>query len=306
MSPFEQSLFELSLRLAFHEKRGDEFQVFFSQLMGFRYPTDFIATRPWGQLGDRKCDGYLKSTRTLFQCFAPNELELSVTLKKMEEDFVGAMPHRTEFFDSWVFVHNAPDERLATDIARKLVELEGKAPGLKTQAWGFSALRKMALQLDASDLRSLLPRMPTPTTFAELTLKDVKPILEHLIATGIPDEGAVMSPPPGKIEHNSLSDASARYLKMGMARARLVGRFLASNADKTYGDRLAGLFHAHYLDLRRQNLDPDDVLVRLFHFATGPLPTGNLRADAAAWTVLAYLFEHCDIFETPPALIKAL
>ncbi|HWQ93103.1 MAG TPA: hypothetical protein VN673_15620, partial [Clostridia bacterium] len=102
MTTLQQSLFELSLRLVFHEKKGDEFQVFFSRLMGLRYPTEFIATRPWGNQGDRKCDGYLRLTRTLFQCFAPNELALADTLAKMKEDFAGALPHHKEFWDCWV------------------------------------------------------------------------------------------------------------------------------------------------------------------------------------------------------------
>src|SRR5215831_10441612 len=137
MTALQQSLFELSLRLAFYEKGGDEFQVFFSRLMGLRYPTDFIATRPWGRLGDRKCDGYQSSARTLFQCFAPNDVELAGTLGKMREDFKGALPHQKQFWDQWVFVHNAPEGRLPTDVVQELKVFETNNPGIKATAWGF-------------------------------------------------------------------------------------------------------------------------------------------------------------------------
>jgi hypothetical protein len=51
--------------------------------------------------------------------------------------------------------------------------------------------------------------------------------------------------------------------------------------------------------LAANRADPDGVLMDLFAFAAGPLPSNNLRRDAAVWTVLAYLFEHCEIFERP-------
>ncbi len=299
MTLFQQSLFELSLRLAFHEKRGDEFQVFFSRLMGLRYPTEFMATRPWGKLGDRKCDGYHAPTRTLFQCFAPNDVALADTLGKMTEDFTGALPHQKVFWDRWVFVHNAPEGRLPTDVVQMLAKFQHDHPGVTAEAWGFYALRKLALELSEVDLRSLLPAIPTPADFADLGLRDLEPIVAHLATGEEPQEGEVSPPPPGKIAHNRLSPAAARQLTLGMAYSRLLKQFLAAMPDKTDGDRIAALFRAKYQLLAREGGEPDAILMDLFAFAAGPLRSGNLRRDAAVWTVLAYLFEHCEIFERP-------
>lgn len=299
MTPLQQSMFELSLRLAFHERRGDEFQVFFSRLMGLRYPTEFIATRPWGNLGDRKCDGYHRPTRTLFQCFAPNDVALADTLGKMKEDFEGALPHQVTFWDQWVFVHNAPEGRLPTDVGQLLVKLQQDHPGVMANAWGFYALRKLALELNEVDLRSLLPSIPTPPDFADLGLRDIKPIVDHLASGEEPVDGEVTPPPPGKIAHNRLSEAAARMLTLGMAFSRLLKQYLSAHPDKTYGDRVAALFRAKYQLLAADGSEPDAVLMELFAFAAGPLPSSNLRRDAAVWTVLAYLFEHCEIFERP-------
>ena len=299
MTPLQQSIFELSFRLAFHEKRGDEFQVFFSRLMGLRYPSDFEATRPWGRLGDRKCDGYLRSTRTLFQCFAPNDVSVADTLGKVREDFAGALAHQNEFWDRWVLVHNSPEGRLPTDVSMALTALQRANPKIQTEVWGFNMLRKLALELGEVDLRSLLPHIPTPAEFADLGLRDIKPVVEHLAATFVPEEGPVVAPPAGKIAHNRLSDASAQFLTLGMAKSRLLGRYLSAHTDKGFGDRLAALFNARYRMFRSECGEPDDVLTRLFLFASGPLPTGSQRRDAAVWTVLAYFFEQCEIFDSP-------
>jgi hypothetical protein len=269
--------------------------------MGLRWPIHFIATRPWGNLGDRKCDGYLKSTRTLFQCFAPNDVGLAGTLKKMNDDFVGALPHQTNFWDEWVFVHNAPEARLPTDVVQLLTKFQSDNHGVTTNAWGFYAIRKIALELTETDLRSLLPKIPTPSEFADLGLRDIKPIVDHLATGEEPEELTVTPTPPGKIEHNRLSQAAAHMLTFGMAYSRLLKQYLAGHPDKMYGDRVAALFRSKYDMLAKNGSQPDEVLMDLFAFARGPLPTHNLRRDAAVWTVLAYLFEHCEIFENPPS-----
>lgn len=303
MTPLQQSFFELSLRLAFHEKRGDEFQVFFSRLMGLRYPTDFVATRPWGNVGDRKCDGYQRSTRTVFACFAPNDVALADTLGKIKEDFEGALPHQKQFWNKWVFVHNAAEGRLPTDVVQALEQFQKDHPAITAEAWGFHALRKIALELSEIDLRSLLPTIPTSKDFADLGLRDIKPIVDHLATAAEPQEAPVAAPPPNKLAHNKLSPAAARQLTLGMAYSRLLRQYLSAHPDKTYGDRVAALFRAKYELLKNDNPVPDDLLVELFRFAAGPLPTGSLRRDAAVWTVLAYLFEHCEIFERPPDVV---
>ena len=117
---FAEYHYELHLRLKFHEETGDAFQVLFSRLLSKTYPDDFHPTRPWGNVGDRKCDGYRVSTRALYQCYAPSELTLEKAKAKIVADFEGALAHHGEFWDTWVFVHNAVD---ASAIYHPLVRL---------------------------------------------------------------------------------------------------------------------------------------------------------------------------------------
>jgi hypothetical protein len=46
---------------------GTAFQDRFADLMELAFPRDFQRIRPYGKQGDQKCDGYLASTRTVFQ-----------------------------------------------------------------------------------------------------------------------------------------------------------------------------------------------------------------------------------------------
>lgn len=71
MDRIQQLNYEKDFRIAFLESKGDGFQRLFERLMSKAHPNDFMACRPWGNVGDRKNDGYLPSARILFQSYAP-------------------------------------------------------------------------------------------------------------------------------------------------------------------------------------------------------------------------------------------
>lgn len=69
MDALAQAWFETRFELLFLKARGDDFQRLLGRAMSMAYPGDFVQTRPWGNLGDEKCDGYLRSQRRFFQCY---------------------------------------------------------------------------------------------------------------------------------------------------------------------------------------------------------------------------------------------
>src|SRR3954471_14061066 len=109
MDVYARSWFQIRFQNKFIRLKGNAFQDFFADIMSRRYPNDFIRTRPWGAVGDRKNDGYLRSERTLYQVYAPNEMTASAAVSKIQEDFNEALPHWEDFFNKWIFVHNALD-----------------------------------------------------------------------------------------------------------------------------------------------------------------------------------------------------
>ena len=71
----QDAYYEEKFQNAFLRAKGDEFQTFFERLMGYAHKADFMACRPWGNQGDRKNDGFLKSERRLFQVLWPQRDE---------------------------------------------------------------------------------------------------------------------------------------------------------------------------------------------------------------------------------------
>lgn len=301
MDRVQQYGYLLAFENRFLKAKGDGFQRLFEELMGRVYPADFEACRPYGPQGDRKNDGYLPSQRTLFQLYAPYEIDSARTIAKVKEDFFGAVQHWRDHFDCWIFVHNAFDVRLPPNVIETLAEIRRDHPGLVIKTWGYLELETEFRKLDAPVLASWLGVMPTAEDKSRLGFAEIKAVVEHLkLVPGEP--GGTPRPVPfGKIEFNLLSEAVAAYLKIGMEKAPLVGDYFARCRDPMYGVRVATSFKARYGELRDRSpaLHPAEIWGELEDWAGGNQTT-NPTEKLAIIAVLAWLFDHCDIFEEPP------
>lgn len=297
MDQFTRHCFELSFRCAFLEKHGEAFQDLFSSIMEKRYPSDFIRTRPWGNQGDRKNDGYVRSTRTLFQVYAPNEVEESKTLTKIDDDYTGALPHWSDHFDTWVFVHNSM-QGLGPGVTKKLLDLDSGHQNVRVRSWGFEELRQVVFELTFPELASLLGPIPSRTDLINIQYPEVEMVLRTLESRSALQSDEIRPVPPRKLEANSLSDAVAMLLKAGMGSSNKVRDYFGKHYDPKLGDRVAQAFRCEYEALRNANLAPDDIFAWLQLIGNGTSLAPPSR-QAATLTVLAYLFEECDIFERP-------
>lgn len=293
----EQAYYELKFELSFRQAKGDSFQEFFEKLMSMAYRGDFVPCRPWGNIGDKKNDGFLKSEKRLFQVYAPNEMEANRAKAKITEDFDGAKKHWGQYFEKWSFVHNATDG-LPPHVHELLLAFESQNPKIKVDPWGLEELRVVFRRLDIDDRQSWLGLAPTEETKARLGFSDLEPVLEGLSVAGTVDVDEVKSVPAGKIEWNKLSEPVATLIKQGMIKSPLVQKFFEQWHDPTLGQRIATSFKDKYLQLRK-DFAPDRIFSELQAWAGGDL-RGSPTHEFAVIAVMAYYFERCDIFEEPP------
>jgi len=293
-----RAFFEMGFELRYLKVRAGEFQDFFASIMEKRYPADFMKVRPWGNVGDRKNDGYLRSRRQLFQSYAPNEMKPAESIAKIDEDFAGALPHWEEYFGEWIFVHNSK-EGLGPDVTAKLLALTKAHAPLQALAWGFEELRQEAFRLTEADLASLLGPAPTQAAILNLGVEDLQPVLDQIAKLHPSTDPDLRPVSPEKLKHNMLSDHVETLLTAGMSRSDLVRRFFRAATDQTVQDRIAARFRQHYDKLRSENRAPDEIFSELQRF-TGGTTIGPPSRQAAVLAVLAYFFQECDIFERPP------
>lgn len=300
MDRVQQQSYLLLFENRFLKARGDAFQHLFEELMGRAYPGDFQACRPYGLQGDKKNDGYLPSRRTLFQLYGPNEIKSADTVKKIQEDFSGAVEHWREHFDRWVFVHNAYDQRLPPDVIEALAAVQKWHPQIAIETWCYPELLIEFRKLSLSDLEAWFGLVPTAEDKARLGFAEIQAVVEHIKLMPAADNLTPRPVPFGKIEFNLLPDAVASYLKMGMEKAPMVADYFSRCRDPLHGARVAATFKARYEELRdtQPPLHPAEIWDELNDWA-GAGATKKTIEKLAITAVLAWLFDHCDIFEEP-------
>lgn len=159
MDELTDDFYRLTFEVRFRRCLGTEFQSLFEELMSQRHPGDFMPCSPWGNVGDKKNDGFLKSEKVLFQVYAPREMSAAEAKKKIGEDFSGALKHWQDKFDRWVFVHNA--DGLPPHIHELIQGLERDNQGVTLDVWGFPELKSEFIKLSEARRRDWLGPVPS-------------------------------------------------------------------------------------------------------------------------------------------------
>ena len=279
----------------FLRKQGTAFQDFFADVMDAAHPDDFERVRPYGNRGDLKCDGRLRSRGLIFQAYAPREMKLAALKKKINEDFSGAKKHWTKEMQGWVLVHNDP-EGLPADALKLLEDLRTQNPTLLIDQWGCERLQQVALTMPRPSLIKHFGRPPTRKDFDVLGFERLAEVLATIRAGAPTPPDEILPVSPTKLEANALSRAVASYLGLGRERDRLVEQYFEQHPNPLFGEDVAAAFRAEYQRLRAEKLRPDHIFAALQAFAGGST-RGDAKHEAATLAVLSYLFDRCDIFE---------
>ncbi|PWK89552.1 hypothetical protein C8D88_102826 [Lentzea atacamensis] len=292
--------FRSQAELALHKHKATAFQDHFSEVMEAVHGTDFIRVRPAGKVGDRKCDGYLKSTDTVFQVYAPARVELKSWLNKVDDDFAGAKAQWSTM-RSWTFVHNQHDG-LPADVTQALLKLKTDHADLAIEQWPPTRLLELTEDLPEDRLVRLFGHPPLEREMRVLDRSDVAEAVAGLALESVswlPDAADLPVVDPRKLDYNQLSEYPRRLVTAGIAQARMVEGYFDNNPDPTLRDRAGMLMKVEWLNLQRQGVTGDEAFHVLYERVAGNVQ--GSREATASLALLAYLFESCDIFANPPA-----
>lgn len=292
--------FRSQAELALHKHKATAFQDHFNEVMEAVHGTDFIRVRPAGKVGDRKCDGYLQSTDTVFQVYAPARVELKSWLNKVDDDFTGAKAQWSTM-RSWTFVHNQHDG-LPADVAQALLKLKTDHADLAIEQWPPTRLLEMTEDLPEDRLVRLFGHPPLEQEMRVLDRGDIAEAVAGLALESVswlPDAADLPVVDPRKLDYNQLSEYPRRLVTAGIAQARMVEGYFDNNPDPTLRDRAGMLMKVEWLNLQRQGVAGDEAFHVLYERVAGNVQ--GSREATASLALLAYLFESCDIFANPPA-----
>ena len=105
---------------------GQVFEDIFTAIMNYA-EADFRSIKPWGNIGDRKNDGYIKNKGKFYQVYAPEDIRKSYTdaVNKLKTDFDGLKSHWNSVNEFYVVINdkykgvNADCEQTIQEIKEK-------------------------------------------------------------------------------------------------------------------------------------------------------------------------------------------
>ena len=293
MDSVQKAIYGTRFRIAYLEKKGNEFQDWFCKLASYAWGEDFEAVRPYGSQGDFKCDGRRISTNAIFQCYAPKIMNETRLNAKIREDFFGAKAHWPNMGE-WIFVFNDNDG-LPPSSSQQIDGLREEHPGIDIALWTEAALRRLAEAMPAYAWEDIFGSAPSQILFESLAQEDIQPVIDEL-ARSEPEPGQEPLDPPSveKLERNALSVDAAELLRLGRRKEPLVERYFQSTAVPDLGERIAVAFRHRYAELKADAVSADEIFSGLQQFAG---MQGSPKRQGAALAVLSYYFERCDIFE---------
>lgn len=297
MDSLSKAFYEMKFDSVFSSKTGTEFQNFFAQIMSAKFPGDFVPTKTWGQEGDEKCDGYIFSTQTFYQVYAPEEMKKSKTIVKMKKDFEGALKHWKTQIKEWVFVHNSK-QGTPTFVMKQLQAFKNENENIKFSIMGKAELKQIMFGINENSIKTILGPIPTYSDINELSMESIKRTLLGISNAHASDKSPVEPVSEKKLEANGLSEHSKFLLEAGMVKSAIVEDFFKQWHDPQLEDDTAAEMKKIYKAAVADGLSPDDIFSRIFNTlleSTDKTP----KSMTSALTIMAYFFQTCDIFEKP-------
>ena len=298
----QEYFWKIALRLMLRQSSGDSFQDFFSRVMQKRFGDDFVRVRPFGQKGDKGCDGYLQSSGKLFQCYGAlngDKGKVDYLIDKMEEDFTKAKTKLGKIMKEWHMAHNLVDG-LPIEAVEKLEALKKQNPTIGFGFFALESFQQVINVLPESDVVDLLGPVASNKDAEDVQVAVIRDMVNGIVSQNdgksSPPKQQIGPVPNDKLSANNLPEHWRQLIAGGWQNAYIVGAYFDQHPDPLIGEKAAALFNERYQYLRAQSLPPVSIMDALYEFVTGTGSVAPAR-QVAAQAILAYLFESCDIFE---------
>lgn len=302
-SKLQGYFYGLKFENQFLTSKGQAFEELFKTVMKYRFGSDFSYVKPYGNIGDRKMDGYLRSEKIVYQCYAPERMDQSKLLKKVTEDFKGAIEHWRDDMKRWRLVHNEMGG-LPPDALKKFLQLEKSNGEVVVDELRYEEFRSIVLELEVDQLEEVFGIVPTAQSLDNLNTKELSKVISSISQKKPPAKPILSIPTKEKLSRNQLSEDAAGMIELGRVRSKLVEQYFSEHVNPDLGQSIGSSFKEQYLNLKQENRTANQIFRELQEFAGGS--GGSVERQAAVLAILTYFFETCDIFENPSSFVQQM
>lgn len=285
---------------------GQAYEDLFCQIMRL-HNQNFQKIKPQGQFGDRKNDGFDKTTGTYYQVYAPENIKIkeNETIKKLVTDFDGLYKHwntQVTPIKSFYYVVNDKEKGVYPTLAPELVKIEKAYSGVIAKPFLSKDLEDICLGLSDDKIIQVVGFLPNPATFSTIEPNVLTEVISFILNFEIQYKPENIPNNPNfdeKIQFNNLSEIVKKLLDNGRIQGYILDKYFDLNSNFTK-DELRNKFtylYSEALDNIETVGDKSDLI--FFKILKDASPKQTKSVQDAVLLLMAYYFEYCDIFETP-------
>lgn len=298
MNTQEKTLARQQFKLKMHEANGQKFEDIFTAIMNYA-DAGFQQIKPWGNIGDRKNDGYIEAKGIYFQVFAPEDIRKSYSdvIKKLEADFTGLLAHWNNV-NEFYFVLNDKYNGINPDCEKRIKEIKKNYnlhnAGFKTA----KDLENLLFSLHDDQIFTIIGFLPDPMYIKMLDYSILNEIIRFIMNLSLPttmDSKIILPDWEEKIKFNRLSELPANYLNNGYLKIGSLEKYLKNNSN-FFADELKEKIRQVYVYEKVNNNIGDELFWAIVNNLS---PRVESAYQAAVIVIMAKYFETCDIFEEP-------
>lgn len=299
MNSQEKTLSRILFQNKVYRSDGQAFEDLFTEVMSYA-ESDFQKIKAWGNIGDRKNDGYISSKAIYYQVFAPEDIrkKYTKTVSKINTDFQGLIKQWSPVKEFY-FVVNDKFNGVNADSEQTLKELESiyslRAAGFFTS----SDLERLLFKLDDDQIQAVIGFLPNPDLL-HLDYSALNEVVGYIMRMPLtPISGQIKFPDwDKKIQFNNLTEYPTYLLNHGSQQLGALNTFLNQNislADELQ-KHLSGIYVSIMEEWKELNTIGDNIFWELIQRCS---PKAERAYQTAVITIMAKYFESCDIFEEP-------
>jgi len=302
MNSQEKALTRRLFKLQIHESEGNTFEKLFTQIMNYADP-EFEQIDPWGNIGDRKCDGRIQSKGIYYQVFAPKDSNKSYpdAIRKLRNDFNGLIKQWPEVRE-YYFVLNDKFRGVHADSALIIDKLIKENHLAKGRIFIAKDIEETVFRLEDDQILVITGCLLDLNQVTALDYSVVKEVVMKILKLPIISRSGEIKYPDWneKILFNKLSPTTKSYLDFASQKLGSLNQYLSNESflAEELQHQLTGL----YDELKNNSQFNEDEFSGDYIFwevVKKCSPRNESAFESAVITIMSKYFESCDIFEEP-------
>lgn len=297
----EKAIAHTYFKLKIYQKDGYEFQDFFTSIMN-KYDSEFTPIKTQGNIGDRKNDGYIPSKGIYYQVYAPERIDATEAINKIENDIDGLIKYWNDVcpIKEYNFVINDKYKGAYPTINAKILEV-GKKYNITAKLLLASQIENIFFQLKDEEIIEILGSIIT-VPMENLSFNSLNDVIEGIMKLPFKIDELLITPAEmeEKIRFNNLNQEISNILNQHSIYTGQLEEYF-SNKGNFEREKVQQILTGIYEESRK-NIDDiaDANSVRFFYIVDKITPEkANVSIMNAIYILMSYYFETCDIFLNP-------